>query len=144
SLLSAKESLSKTPKSTTSDSDRDSSVVSLPQNDKLCYPQGKPTHNKHLQRKLLCHSERYGESLHKATRQSLSYCHSERSEESLPESLVALFSDSKRKSLVYKRDSSPAMQALDMTMNPAFTRNPKSNASQKAHRDSSPFIRGLE
>ncbi|WP_158655457.1 hypothetical protein, partial [Helicobacter marmotae] len=58
---------------------RDSSVVSLPQNDKLttfaknpnsnsspsvrvqnnklCYPQGKPTHNKHLQRKLSCHSE---------------------------------------------------------------------------------------
>ncbi|WP_158655505.1 hypothetical protein, partial [Helicobacter marmotae] len=87
---------------------RDSSVVSLPQNDKLGYPQGKPTHNKHLQRKLLCHSkhcaeslfdspeilqvchsEGYGESLHKATRQSQSYCHSERSEESLYESLVA-------------------------------------------------------
>ncbi|RDU60460.1 hypothetical protein CQA63_02600 [Helicobacter marmotae] len=30
---------------------RDSSVVSLPQNDKLGYPQGKPTHNKHLQEK---------------------------------------------------------------------------------------------
>ncbi|WP_147288710.1 hypothetical protein [Helicobacter marmotae] len=28
-----------------------------PQNDKLCYPQGKPTHNKHLQGNLLCHSE---------------------------------------------------------------------------------------
>ncbi|WP_233706551.1 hypothetical protein, partial [Helicobacter marmotae] len=71
--MRGKELLSKTPKSTTSDSCRDSSVVSLPQNDnsgrvssnskrdssldsssrhdKLCYPQGKPTHNKHLQEK---------------------------------------------------------------------------------------------
>ncbi|WP_147288701.1 hypothetical protein [Helicobacter marmotae] len=35
----------------------------LPQNDKLSYPQGKPTHNKHLKRKLVCHSERSEESL---------------------------------------------------------------------------------
>ncbi|WP_158655529.1 hypothetical protein [Helicobacter marmotae] len=69
--------LSKIPKSATSDSNRDSSVVSLPQNDKLSYPQ----------RKLLCHSERYGESLHKTTRQSLSYCHSEGARSATEESL---------------------------------------------------------
>ncbi|WP_147288784.1 hypothetical protein [Helicobacter marmotae] len=61
---------------------KDSSPLAGVQNDKLSYPQGKPTHNKHLQRKpthnkhlqrkLACHSE---------GRQSLT-------EESLQESLT--------------------------------------------------------
>ncbi|WP_170128386.1 hypothetical protein [Helicobacter marmotae] len=69
----------------------------------------------------------------------LQVCHSERSEESLNESLVAhrdssvvslpQNDNSGRVSSNSNRDSSPAMQALDMTTNPAFTKNPKSNAS---------------
>ncbi|WP_147288757.1 hypothetical protein [Helicobacter marmotae] len=78
----------------------------------------------------VCHSERYGELLHRATRQSQSYCHSEGgrspTEESLPESLVA------------KRDSSLDSQALDMTTGWNLLEIQK-NASQKAHRDSSPL-----
>ncbi|RDU58738.1 hypothetical protein CQA63_09310, partial [Helicobacter marmotae] len=127
----------------TSDSLRDSSVITTPaRHDKLGYPQGKPTHNKHLQRKLLCHSGRYGESLHKATRQSQSYCHSERgqspTEESLNESLVAKRDSSPltgvqndnsgRVSSNSNRDSSPAMQAQNDKLT-AFTKNPNSNSS---------------
>ncbi|WP_158655524.1 hypothetical protein, partial [Helicobacter marmotae] len=40
-----------------SDSHRDSSPAMQAQNDKLSYPQGKPTHNKHLQGKLVWHHE---------------------------------------------------------------------------------------
>ncbi|WP_104699922.1 glycosyltransferase [Helicobacter marmotae] len=53
-------------------------------------------------------------------------CHHERSEESLPESLVA------------KRDSSVVSLPQNDKIT-TFTRNPKSNASQKTHRDSSPL-----
>ncbi|RDU59859.1 hypothetical protein CQA63_05445 [Helicobacter marmotae] len=96
SLLSTKDSLSKTPKGTTSDSDRDSSPLAGVQNDNLREPliykrdssldsqaqndnKSDPQDKITLQGKLVCHSEHYGESLHKATRQSQSYCHSERS-----------------------------------------------------------------
>ncbi|WP_147288766.1 hypothetical protein [Helicobacter marmotae] len=65
-----------------------------------------------------------------------SFCHSERSEESLPESLVVLFGDSKRESLIYKRDSS-AFAKPQNDNGIKSTPNPKSNDSQKAHRDSS-------
>ncbi|RDU60961.1 hypothetical protein CQA63_00160 [Helicobacter marmotae] len=85
--IKGEELLLKTPKGTTSDSDR-ASAFAKPQNDKLGYPQGKPTHNKHLQRKLVCHSE----GARSAT------------EESLKESLVA------------KRDSSVVTLPLDMTI----------------------------
>ncbi|RDU59250.1 hypothetical protein [Helicobacter marmotae] len=93
SLLSTRDFLSKTLKSTTSDSDRDSSGFTSPQNDKLSYPQGKPTHNKHLQRKLLCHSKHCEETLPETPASPL-FCHSERSEESLsnlPESPQRFF-----------------------------------------------------
>ncbi|WP_158655504.1 hypothetical protein, partial [Helicobacter marmotae] len=55
----AEESLSKTPKSTTSDSNRDSSGFASPQNDNESNPQDKIT----LQGNLVCHSERSEESL---------------------------------------------------------------------------------
>ncbi|WP_147288781.1 hypothetical protein [Helicobacter marmotae] len=79
-----------------------------------------------LERQPFRYSKYCEESLHKATRQSQSYCHSERSEESLKESLVA------------KRDSS--VVSLPQNDNGIkSTSIPKSNASQKAHSNSSPL-----
>ncbi|RDU59761.1 Eco57I restriction-modification methylase domain-containing protein [Helicobacter marmotae] len=128
--IKGEESLLKTPKGTTSDSDRDSSVVSLPQNDKLGYPQGKPTHNKHLQWKLFCHSEPPlgGEESPLSTKDSSTeslerqlLCHSEGgrspTEESLKESLVA------------KRDSSVVSTPARHDKLTTFTRSPSSNSS---------------
>ncbi|WP_147288734.1 hypothetical protein [Helicobacter marmotae] len=88
--------LSKTPKSTTSDSDRDSSVVSLPQNDKLSHPQGK----------LVCHSKHCEETSPESLTTPL-LCHSEGAQGATEESL--------NESLVAHRDSSLDSQALDMT-----------------------------
>ncbi|RDU59209.1 hypothetical protein [Helicobacter marmotae] len=64
----------------------------------------------------------------KTTLQGKLLCHSERSEESLKESLVA------------KRDSSLDSQAQNDKLT-TFTRNPKSNDSQKAKSNYSPLIR---
>ncbi|WP_104700710.1 hypothetical protein [Helicobacter marmotae] len=145
SLLSTKDSLSKTPKGTTSDSDRDSSPLAGVQNDNLREPliykrdssldsqaqndnKSDPQDKITLQGKLVCHSEHYGESLRKATRESLSYCHSEGAQGATEESL--------KESLVAKRDSSLDSQAQNDKPT-TFTKIPKSNDSQKAHRDSS-------
>ncbi|WP_147288712.1 hypothetical protein [Helicobacter marmotae] len=108
-LGEAEELLLVSPKSTTSDSHRDSSPVSQAQNDKISNLQDKitlqrkSTHNKfnHSQRKLTWHHEGKRSGSEESFKESpaiQSSCHSERSEESLSESLVAY------------RDSSPATQ----------------------------------
>ncbi|WP_147288725.1 hypothetical protein [Helicobacter marmotae] len=48
----------------------------LSEYNKLCYPQGKPTHNKHLQRKLFCHSKHCEETSPESPASPL-FCHSE-------------------------------------------------------------------
>ncbi|WP_115511870.1 hypothetical protein [Helicobacter marmotae] len=87
----------------TGDSCRDSSAFAKPQNDKLCYPQGKPTHNKHLQGNYFAIP-----SIVKKTQPESpatpSFCHSEgarsATEESPQESLKSTTSDSGRDSSV--------------------------------------------
>ncbi|RDU59045.1 hypothetical protein CQA63_08240 [Helicobacter marmotae] len=103
--IRGEELLSKTPKSTTSDSDRDSSPAMQAQNDKLCYPQGK----------LLRHSER--------------------SEESLKESLVAkrdssLDSQAQNDKVIAFTSNSSSNSSLRTRYGKltTFTRNPKSNS----------------
>ncbi|WP_158655495.1 hypothetical protein, partial [Helicobacter marmotae] len=78
SSIKGEELFLKTPKSTTSDSNRDSSPSARVQNDKLCYPQKKFSQDDNV-----------------ACMRGKLFCHSERSEESLKESLVT------------HRDSSP-------------------------------------
>ncbi|RDU60099.1 hypothetical protein CQA63_03865 [Helicobacter marmotae] len=140
--IKGKESLLKTLKGTTSDSLRDSSVVSTPARaDKLSYPQGKLFCHSELSQEseesLLSTKDSLNESLEspqrffgaeaqrhdnesnpqdKITLQRKLACHSERSEESLKESLVA------------HRDSSAFTKPQNDKLT-AFTRNPKSNAS---------------
>ncbi|WP_199770724.1 M99 family carboxypeptidase catalytic domain-containing protein, partial [Helicobacter marmotae] len=77
------------------------------------------------ERQLVCHSKHCVETSPESPA-SLLFCHSERSEESLQESLVA------------KRDSSAFAKPQNDKLT-AFTKNPNSNSSQKAHSNSSPL-----